>query len=225
MRAMTKSEDTFNFFKKKEPIFNKSEKIAKYITILSMSPFQIVAYMTLTAIIVPISKFPALNIFVNIISGIFYILIPLIPLIVLGRKSRLVGAQFPREERYIVFLTIIPGYLTVIFIYSFIRTYFNLLLSPLINFTISYVIVLIIDFIITCIFKFKTSMHISGAMCGITAMGFYLGPLILLLYLFVPIIAWARWKIKGHTVKQLISGGINGFFTTLISQFILLLLL
>ena len=190
-----------------------------------MSPFQIVAYMTLTAIIVPISKFPALNIFVNTISGIFYILIPLIPLIVLGRKSRLVGAQFPREERYIVFLTIIPGYLTVIFIYSFIRTYFNLLLSPLINFTISYVIVLIIDFIITCIFKFKTSMHISGAMCGITAMGFYLGPLILLLYLFVPIIAWARWKIKGHTVKQLISGGINGFFTTLISQFILLLLL
>ena len=218
---MIKKQIEFDFLKRDKEL-NKGERIAKIITLLTISPFQIVAYLSLAGGIFPIWIYPLLNTLVNTISGIFFLLIPLLPLIILNRRSRLEGGQLSRDDRYIIFLSIIPGYLILIFIYNIIGVSMNVLMSPLINFVISYIVILLIEFIITIGLKFKTSMHVSGAVCSITSMSFYFGGLILLLLLFVIIIAWARWKIKGHTIPQLISGWVIGIFITMICQIILL---
>ncbi|MBD3227185.1 MAG: hypothetical protein GF329_03270 [Candidatus Lokiarchaeota archaeon] len=201
-----------------------ANRIAKIITLLTISPFQIVAYLVLGGIAAPIWLFPVENIIINIISGIFFLLIPSIPLVVLNKRKRLEGGQLSREDRYLLFITIIPGYLSLIFIQNAIGLYFGIYIQPLIHFIISYIFVLIIEFIITCGIRFKTSMHISGAVCSITAMSFSIGYGALLLFLFVIGIAWARWQVKGHTIAQLISGWTIGIFTTLIIQVILLMI-
>ncbi|MHA1268266.1 MAG: hypothetical protein ACTSPY_00645 [Candidatus Helarchaeota archaeon] len=201
---------------------SKEEKIAVYITILTISPFQIITFSLLIDIIIPIWVNPMLNILMNLISSIFFLVIPSIPLIILHRRSRLENGQLYREDRYLIFFILIPGYIIAIFLYNIIGVSFVIMVNPLIFYTISYLFVLLIDFIITTGFKFKTSMHISGGTCAIISLSFYYGSLILLLLGFIAVIAWARWKAKGHTIIQLISGWTNGIFTTLICQILLL---
>lgn len=203
--------------------YSSYDKIANIITVLTISPFQIVTYLSLAGLIAPVWIYPIENILLNIISSIFFLGIPTIPLIYLKKRARLEGNQINREDRHILFLILIPNYLILIFIYNAYCLFVGLIGIPLVNFTISYLFVLFVEFIITCIFKFKTSMHVSGAACGIIALSFNFGPFMLFLLLLIIPIAWARWRIKGHSILQLVSGWAVGIFTTLICYILLLM--
>jgi hypothetical protein len=203
--------------------YSKHDKIAHIITVLTISPFQIATYLLLAGLIAPIWIYPVENILLNIISSIFFLGIPTIPLIYLKKRARLEGNQISREDRYILFLILIPNYLILIFIYNAYCLSVDLIPTPLLNFTISYLFVLFVEFIVTCIFKFKTSMHVSGAACSIISLSFNYGPFILFLLLFIIPIAWARWRIKGHSIPQLVSGWTIGIFTALICHVLLLM--
>ncbi|MHA1250498.1 MAG: hypothetical protein ACTSRP_10955 [Candidatus Helarchaeota archaeon] len=200
----------------KQELLDKKDKIAKWISSLTTSPFQIITFLIFTELNAPLITYPIVNTITNLISCIFFLVIPSIPLIILNKRSRIINGEISREDRYLIFLVLIPNYICLIFVYNIISMLFDVNYRSLISYTSSYICVLLVDFILTCIFKFKTSMHVSGAACAITSLSFILGPLFLLLYLFIMVIAWARWRIKGHNIPQLISGWINGIFISLL---------
>jgi hypothetical protein len=56
----------------------------------------------------------------------------------------------------------------------------------------------------------KISLHLAGFSGFATALTFVFGPAALIAYLGVPVLAWARWHRRKHTVAQLIAGALAG---------------
>lgn len=56
----------------------------------------------------------------------------------------------------------------------------------------------------------KISLHLAGFSGFATALTFIFGPAALIAYLGLPVLAWARWHRRKHTVAQLIAGALVG---------------
>ncbi|MGD0173478.1 MAG: hypothetical protein ABSC61_03445 [Anaerolineales bacterium] len=56
----------------------------------------------------------------------------------------------------------------------------------------------------------KISLHMAGFSGFATALTFVFGPAALIAFLGLPVLAWARWHRRKHTVAQLIAGALVG---------------
>ena len=188
----------------------RSERIARIISLLTISPFQIVVYMAFADIICNtiLQEF-----LLNTISGVFYLLIPFIPLIYIIRKKNVRNASIPVEDRFHLFPIQISGFVGASLVYFFYQNFAGLDAMILFVFTVGYTILTVICFIITMGLKFKISLHMTGAASSITALIIILGGWWGLLYLFCIPIAWARVKVEAHTELQVLSGTILGIAT------------
>ncbi|MHA1798091.1 MAG: hypothetical protein ACTSVY_06540 [Candidatus Helarchaeota archaeon] len=201
-----------------------SENIARIITALTISPFTILAYMIFSRIVTD-SIF--IVIFLDFISGIFFLLIPSFALVYLyfkyarGKKIKLRGAGVLREHRWILFLIGFAVYFISYISYFQVQLFFQIDLTIFFNLINVYFLVMIFDCILTLSpMKLKTSMHMSGNGSMMMVIYLTLDHLWFLLFLFLPIIFWARWKSKGHTIPQLISGTTIGLCVPLIYFYI-----
>lgn len=119
-----------------------------------------------------------------------------------------------REQRPLLFLLV-----SVIGILYFISLiYFN---APFVLFILLACIlisILLFSFINT---RIKASIHIGTACALIISLAFLYGPLYLLLLVLIPLIGWSRFKIKRHTVKEMVVGGSLGISLTVVLYIII----
>ncbi len=191
---------------------SRSEKIARFISLLSISPFQIVMYLSFATII---CNTWGERLILDTISGIFYLLIPFIPLLYVIRRNKIRNASIPRDDRLGILIIQIVGFVGATLIYYFYEAWTGLNAQILFIFTLGYIILNTICLVITVGFKHKISLHMSGASSSITGLFMVFGWWWGLLYLFCIPIAWSRVKLKAHTQFQVISGTIMGIIVIL----------
>jgi len=193
-----------------------SEHIARIVSFLTISPFQIVVYLIFAHTIC--YNFTQ-EIILDTISGIFFLLIPLLPLFYLGRRNRIKNYSIQREDRGILFLILIIGFTGVSIIYYVYPLITGLNTRILFIFAAGYTLLNVVSLIVTNGFKFKVSLHMTGATASITALVIVLGWLWGFLYLFCILIAWARVKLQAHTSQEVIIGAILGILTIFFTYF------
>ncbi|HUY00094.1 MAG TPA: hypothetical protein VMV49_11105 [Candidatus Deferrimicrobium sp.] len=193
---------------------SSAERTARIISFLSISPFQIVTY---AAFAVVICNTFAEEMLLNTISGIFFLVIPGIPLIYVTQKRQIKNYSIEREDRFHLLLLQIIGFIGAAFIYFYYPKLTGLDTEILFIFTIGYTILLVLCFIINHSFKFKISLHMTGATSSITALVLVLGWPWSLLYLFCIPIAWARYTVRAHTIAQIIAGSAVGILVILVT--------
>jgi len=164
----------------------------------------------------------------DIVSILFILIFPLLPVYFLGKRGKIQKYTTQQEDRFFLLGLSLIGWFAIIPIYLWLDYIWILNLRIFIIFSIAYFIIAVINIMITAGLKFKTSLHMSGATSSITMLfisyGYFAGVpeylfIFLPLYLFLPIIGWAKWKMqksfeRGHTIPQLISGFLIGILTT-----------
>lgn len=73
--------------------------------------------------------------------------------------------------------------------------------------------------------KWKISVHTTGLSGPVAALILLLGPLGALFGILYPILIWSRVILKKHTMSQAISGGVQGFFLTVIEMCLFMIIL
>lgn len=66
------------------------------------------------------------------------------------------------------------------------------------------------------VLKFKASGHACGFSGPVTLLYYFFGSSVLWIFLFLPLIFWARLNLKRHTIKELFVGTLIGIFSTAI---------
>ncbi len=191
-----------------------SERTARIISFLTISPFQIVMYASFADYIC--STF-AEEMMLNTFSGIFYLVIPLIPLLYVTRKYKIRNYSIPIEDRAPLFYIQIIGFIGASIFYYYYLSLTGLNAEILFIFTIGYIILNAFCWVITLGFKFKISLHLTGAASSITGIVVIFGWIWIWLYLFCIPIAWSRVKLGAHTEAQVTSGTILGIIIVLIT--------
>ncbi|MDD3819358.1 MAG: photosystem II protein Y, partial [Actinomycetota bacterium] len=79
------------------------------------------------------------------------------------------------------------------------------------------IILIVILGIIT--YFWKVSMHAAWITFMVVTFNVLFGRLMLLLLPLIPVVGWARIRIKRHTVNQVISGSIISFLTSFLVYF------
>lgn len=103
-----------------------------------------------------------------------------------------------RQERYFFFAV----YLSSLAILLILTLIFGSKL--LVELNLMALVLLLIITVIT--FFWKISMHTSLATTGAILLNFLFNWQLLFLYLLIPVVAWSRYKLKRHTLAQLIAG-------------------
>lgn len=68
--------------------------------------------------------------------------------------------------------------------------------------------------------KWKISVHTTGLSGPVAALILLLGPIGSLFGILYPILIWSRVFLKKHTLSQAISGGVQGFFLTVLEMYL-----
>lgn len=193
----------------------RTDRVAQIISLITISPFQIVMYMAFSTIIC-VDYLD--RIILDTFSGIFYLLIPLIPLLYVSNKYKSDNYSIPKKGRSPLFLVQIIGFIGASLFYYYYQTLTGLNAEILFVFTVGYVVLNAICWGITLGLKFKISLHLTGASSSITGIvivfvwlwgwsgGWWWG----WLYLLCIPIAWSRIKLRAHTRAQVIWGTILG---------------
>ena len=217
----------------------RSEKIAYGITVATISPFQILLIIWFAYSICHSTQLYALGsqgfayiflyeFILDTVSIFFISIFPLIPVFILKKQGKIVSYTTHREDRFVLLGLSSIGWFAIIPIYILLDQVLVVNLRNFIIFSTAYFIIAVINIIITSGFKFKTSLHMSGATSSITMLyisyALYGGipeyQLFALFFLFLIPIAWAKWKMqksfgRGHTIPQLISGFLIGLIVVI----------
>ena len=191
-----------------------SERIARFISFLTISPFQIVLYAMFGGVICNTFLEECL---LNTVSGIFYLLIPFIPLLYVIRKNHIRDYSIPREKRMWLYLIQCIGFAGGVVVYYFYESWTGLDAEILMIFTLGYLILHLIGLFINYGLKHKISLHMTGAASAITGLVMVFGWLWGLLYLFCIPIGWSRVKLRSHTVAQVITGTVVATITIIVT--------
>lgn len=77
---------------------------------------------------------------------------------------------------------------------------------PLIATLVAIIVELVVATLITQVAKYKLSLHVDSAAGAVTVFCLLAGPGFLMLSPLVAVVAWARWKLKAHTLLQALCG-------------------
>ena len=73
--------------------------------------------------------------------------------------------------------------------------------------------------------KWKISVHTTALSGPVAALILLLGPLGAIFGVIYPVLIWSRVLLKKHTLAQAISGGVQGFFLTVLEMYLFIYLL
>lgn len=181
----------------------KTSEIISYI----LSPVGIAFLVTiLLSIFAPVDTVNY-NPFLSIILGIFFLCIfPVFSIIYSYKKGSIDIWLSERKTRTPFYMIAIIGYVigSIVFFYLNYQIMFVLSMAYL-----AVTLVVMISNFVT-----KVSSHTAGVAGPITALTFVFGINALPLFILVPIVTWARIKLKAHNYLQLITGIIISILVT-----------
>lgn len=156
-----------------------------------------------------ISKFIVLE----VISLIFASLLPMAIILFWAKKLGTDKDISNRSDRYMPLIVGIVSYF-IGFLICLIFKLDNFLTCLLLCYSINTGVVLLFTS------KWKISVHTTGLSGPVAALILLLGPIGALFGLIYPVLIWSRVLLKKHTLSQAISGGVQGFFLTVLEMYL-----
>ncbi|WP_407412085.1 hypothetical protein [Methanobrevibacter sp.] len=191
-------------------------KIAKIVSTLTQPPiitiplFLIICYViSLENGILNFNKFVACE----IVSLIFASLLPMVIILLWAKIINTDNDISNRQDRYVPLIVGIVSYFIGVLVSLFLNLD-NFLTVLLLCYSVNTGVVLLITI------KWKISVHTTGISGPIAALILLLGPVGAAISLIYPIVIWSRVLLKKHTLAQAISGGVQGFFLTVLEMYL-----
>ena len=156
-----------------------------------------------------ISKFITLE----IVSLIFASILPMAIILSWAKKLNTDKDISNRSDRYIPLIVGIVSYF-IGFLICLIFNLDNFLTCLLLCYSVNTGVVLLITT------KWKISVHTTGLSGPNGALILLLGPFGALIGILYPIIIWSRVLLEKHTLAQAISGGVQGYFLTVLEMYL-----
>lgn len=156
-----------------------------------------------------ISKFVTLE----IVSLIFASILPMAIILFWAKKLNTDKDISNRSDRYIPLIVGIVSYF-IGFLICLIFNLDNFLTCLLLCYSVNTGVVLLITT------KWKISVHTTGLSGPNGALILLLGPFGALIGILYPIIIWSRVLLEKHTLAQAISGGVQGYFLTILEMYL-----
>ena len=149
----------------------------------------------------------------ELVSIIFASILPLV--IILGWAKK-IGTDKDISNRSDRFIPLIVGIISYFigFLICMIFHLDNFLTCLLLCYSINTGVVLLFTT------KWKISVHTTGLSGPGAALILLLGPIGSLFGILYPILIWSRVLLKKHTLSQAISGGVQGFFLTVLEMYL-----
>ncbi len=193
---------------------NKSDKLARIISVLFVPPSFIILIFTYFAFVFGQTT---INKIVLISTALtFGFAFHIIFFFYLRRRGVLAdGEASIKEERSLPYLVAILFYILGLII----LVYFKINIISL-AFWFCYISNTFFIYLINK--KWKISAHTMGAGGPLAAITYVLGPLGSIFTVLLIAIAWARVKLKLHNVSQVIAGAMLGFFLTYLQMYLII---
>ena len=161
-----------------------------------------------------ISKFAVLE----IISLIFTSALPLAIILLWAKRIGTDRDISNRSDRYMPLIIGIISYL-IGFMICIIFNLDHFLTALLLCYATNTGVVLLFTI------KWKISVHTTALSGPVAALILLLGPLGAIFGVIYPVLIWSRVLLKKHTLAQAISGGVQGFFLTVLEMYLFIYLL
>lgn len=161
-----------------------------------------------------VSKFAVLE----AISLVFASLLPMAIILFWAKKLNTDKDISNRSDRYMPLIVGIISYF-IGFLICLIFNLDNFLTCLLLCYSINTGVVLLFTT------KWKISVHTTGLSGPVAALILLLGPVGALFGLIYPVLIWSRVLLKKHTMSQAISGGVQGFFLTVLEMYLFMTVL
>ena len=191
-------------------------KTAKHISTFTNPP---IICIPLFLIICIILSFNGANfnfnkfVILEMVSLIFASILPMAIILFWAKKLGTDKDISNRSDRYMPLIVGIISYF-IGFLVSFIFHLDNFLTCLLLCYSINTGVVLLFTT------KWKLSVHTTGLSGPVAALILLLGPIGALFDILYPILIWSRVLLKKHTLSQAISGGVQGFFLTVLEMYL-----
>ncbi|MBQ8017269.1 MAG: hypothetical protein IJ258_04095 [Methanobrevibacter sp.] len=191
-------------------------KTAKHISTFTNPP---IICIPLFLIICIILSFNGANfnfnkfVILELVSLIFASILPMAIILFWAKKLGTDKDISNRSDRYMPLIVGIISYF-IGFLVSFIFHLDNFLTCLLLCYSINTGVVLLFTT------KWKISVHTTGLSGPVAALILLLGPIGALFAILYPILIWSRVLLKKHTLSQAISGGVQGFFLTVLEMYL-----
>ena len=191
-------------------------KTAKHISTFTNPP---IICIPLFLIICIILSFNGANfnfnkfVILEMVSLIFASILPMAIILFWAKKLGTDKDISNRSDRYMPLIVGIISYF-IGFLVSFIFHLDNFLTCLLLCYSINTGVVLLFTT------KWKISVHTTGLSGPVAALILLLGPIGALFDILYPILIWSRVLLKKHTLSQAISGGVQGFFLTVLEMYL-----
>ena len=183
-----------------------SLKIADAISKI-FSPVSIAFYAIIIFLFFPPINSYNLNPYYSIFIGIFFLCIfPALPILYYFKKGEVDLWVSDRKTRTPFYIVAIIGYILSSFIFYLQNN------TIMFVFSVSYLAVSIFLIIVNMVTKIST--HMAGVAGPLTAITFIYGPIVIPLFVIIPITMWARIKMDAHNYYQLIGGTVLSIIVT-----------
>lgn len=189
-------------------------KIAKTISALTNPPIICIPLFMIISLVLSFENgFFSLQKFITLelISIIFASLMPMAIILFWAKKFNTDRDISNRQDRFtpliVGMVSYFIGFLTLLML-----NVDNFLTALLLCYSINTGVVLLITF------KWKISVHTTGLSGPVAALILLLGPVGALFGIIYPLLIWSRVILNKHTLAQAISGGVQGFFLTVLEM-------
>ena len=154
----------------------------------------------------------------EVISFVFASILPMAIILFWAKKLNTDSDISNRSDRYMPLIVGIVSYF-IGFLICYIFKLDNFLTCLLLCYSINTGVVLLFTT------KWKISVHTTGLSGPVAALILLLGPFGALFGLIYPVLIWSRVLLEKHTLSQAISGGVQGFFLTVLEMYLFMNLL
>lgn len=154
----------------------------------------------------------------ELISLLFTSVLPMAIILFWAKKLGTDNDISNRSDRYMPLIVGIVSYF-IGFLICYIFNLNNFLTCLLLCYSVNTGVVLIITA------KWKISVHTTGLSGPNAALILLLGPIGGLIGILYPLIIWSRVLLEKHTLAQAISGGVQGYFLTVLEMYLFMSIL
>lgn len=147
------------------------------------------------------------------VSLVFASILPMAIIVFWAKKLNTDSDISNRSDRYIPLIVGIVSYF-IGFLVCLVFQLDNFLTCLLLCYAVNTGVVLLFTT------KWKISVHTTGLSGPVGALILLLGPFGAIFGLIYPVLIWSRVLLKKHTLSQAISGGVQGFFLTIIEMYL-----
>lgn len=188
----------------------KSESFHKAVSLIFSPVFTCLYVASVFSFFSPVGLGSLTSVYSFSIGFLFFWVVPTIGIYICSGKKWNI---FERRKRNRPYTVAVSGYALASLIFWYFGTQAMLVLS------ISYLAFM--SFLMIVNFRWKISAHTAGVAGPVTALTYVFGLEFSFLYLFVPVVAYSRHRLKSHDFSQLAVGAVIPAVITFLIYFFL----